>query len=101
MQWRLDAIPAHVDNFTFQVVSINRTIIQCKGFINRHARLESQFYNCSIAMCGEVSFLMRDSMFNYKVIDSHDDNIIMREELLPEYFFRIETTRFKITNIIS
>ena len=55
--WSLDAGPTHLDKVIFQVVSSNDgATMQCKGFIDTCARLESRHSKRSITMRGAVSF---------------------------------------------
>lgn len=61
LRWRLDPGPTHLDTCTFQVLStLDGTILQYRGFIDRGARLEARFSKRPIQILGSVMFQMRD-----------------------------------------
>jgi hypothetical protein len=61
LRWRLDPGPTHLDTCTFQVLStIDRTILQYRGFIDRGARLDARYSKRPLRIRGSVMFPMRD-----------------------------------------
>jgi hypothetical protein len=88
LRWRLDPGPTHLDTCTFQVLStIDRTILQYRGFIDRGARLESRFSKRPIRIRGSVMFQMREG-----------GNVDYYKDMLP-INYRTGTTKFVMTKI--
>jgi hypothetical protein len=90
LRWRLDPGPTHLDTCTFQVLStIDRTILQYRGFIDRGARLESRFSKRPLRIRGSVMFQMRDG-----------GSIDYYKDMLP-INYRTGTTKFVMTKIVQ
>lgn len=88
LRWRLDPGPTHLDTCTFQVLStLDGTILQYRGFIDRGARLEARFSKRLIKIRGSVQFQMRDGAS----IDYYKD-------MLP-INYRTGTTKFVMTKL--
>jgi hypothetical protein len=88
LRWRLDPGPTHLDTCTFQVLStIDRTILQYRGFIDRGARLEARFSKRPIRIRGSVMFQMREG-----------GSIDYYKDMLP-INYRTGTTKFIMTKI--
>ena len=88
LRWRLDPGPTHLDTCTFQVLStIDRTILQYRGFIDRGARLEARFSKRPIRIRGSVMFQMREG-----------GSIDYYKDMLP-INYRTGTTKFVMTKI--
>lgn len=88
LRWRLDPGPTHLDTCTFQVLStIDRTILQYRGFIDRGARLEARFSKRPIRIRGSVMFQMREG-----------GNVDYYKDMLP-INYRTGTTKFVMTKI--
>lgn len=90
LRWRLDPGPTHLDTCTFQVLStLDGTILQYRGFIDRGARLEARFSKRQIRIRGSVMFQMRDGF----AVDYYKD-------MLP-INYRTGTTKFVMTKVIQ
>jgi len=88
LRWRLDPGPTHLDTCTFQVLStLDGTVLQYRGFIDRGARLEARFSKRLIKIRGSVQFQMRDGAS----IDYYKD-------MLP-INYRTGTTKFVMTKL--
>jgi hypothetical protein len=88
LRWRLDPGPTHLDTCTFQVLStIDRTILQYRGFIDRGARLEARFSKRPIRIRGSVMFQMRDG-----------GSVDFYKDMLP-INYRTGTTKFVMTKL--
>jgi hypothetical protein len=88
LRWRLDPGPTHLDTCTFQVLStLDGTILQYRGFIDRGARLESRFSKRPISIRGSVMFQMRDGSIDYF------------KDMLP-INYRTGTTKFIMTKSV-
>jgi hypothetical protein len=88
LRWRLDPGPTHLDTCTFQVLStIDRTILQYRGFIDRGARLEARFSRRPIRIRGSVMFQMREG-----------GSVDYYKDMLP-INYRTGTTKFVMTKI--
>jgi hypothetical protein len=86
LRWRLDPGPTHLDTCTFQVLStLDGTILQYRGFIDRGARLEARFSKRPTTIRGSVMFQMRDGAS----VDYYKD-------ILP-INYRTGTTKFVMT----
>lgn len=89
LRWRLDPGPTHLDTCTFQVLStLDGTILQYRGFIDRGARLEARFSKRLIKIRGSVQFQMRDGASS---VDYYKD-------MLP-INYRSGTTKFVMTKL--
>jgi hypothetical protein len=90
LRWRLDPGPTHLDTCTFQVLStLDGTILQYRGFIDRGARLEARFSKRLIKIRGSVMFQMRDGAS----VDYYKD-------MLP-INYRTGTTKFVMTKMMQ
>jgi hypothetical protein len=88
LRWRLDPGPTHLDTCTFQVLStIDWTILQYRGFIDRGARLEARFSKRPIRIRGSVMFQMRDG-----------GSVDFYKDMLP-INYRTGTTKFVMTKL--
>lgn len=87
LRWRLDPGPTHLDTCTFQVLELDGTVLQYRGFIDRGARLEARFSKRPTRIRGSVMFQMRDGDFAWK-------------DLLP-INYKTGTTKFVMTKIVD
>ena len=91
LRWRLDPGPTHLDTCTFQVLStLDGTVLQYRGFIDRGARLEARFSRRPTKIRGSVMFQMRDGVAS---VDYYKD-------ILP-INYRTGTTKFVMTKKVS
>lgn len=90
LRWRLDPGPTHLDTCTFQVLStLDGTILQYRGFIDRGARLEARFSKRLIRIRGSVMFQMRDG-----------GSVDYYKDMLP-INYRTGTTKFVMTKMMQ